>query len=290
MNVPKSFCLTLLLLLLLVASAVAQPISGRITDSRTQAALPYVNIGAVGHDLGTVTNEQGAYTLAFRQELAAATVRISSLGYAARNLTLAELAAQPNVALAPEAVPLAEVQVKGKALFRHTHTLGNTGNAEMATNTLRSNSLGAQVGTVIQLSRQPTRILNAVFNIARSSPGQVTFRVNIYRLGADGKPTEVKLLPRDVIVTSSIVRGPITVDLRADHLVLNEDLFLAIEMLKWTDPAPHDAEFAFSAALGYFHNEIYYRHTSQAAWKRASLGALMAGMQPRLSFYVTVND
>ena len=282
--------LALLLLLLLIASAVAQPISGRVTDSRTHAALPYVNIGVVGKALGTVADEQGAYTLAFQKSLAAETVRISSLGYAARNLTLAELAAQPNVALTPEAVPLAEVQVKGKALFRRTHTLGNTGNAEMATNTLARNSLGGQVGTVIRLNRRPTRILNAVFNIARSSPGQVTFRVNIYRLGADGQPTEVKLLPRDVIVTSSIVRGPITVDLSADQLVLNEDFFLAIELLKWDNPAQHEAEFAFSASVGYFHNEIYYRYTSEATWTKVSIGALLAGMQPRLSFYVTVND
>ena len=97
-------------------------------------------------------------------------------------------------------------------------------------------------------------------------------------------------MPRDVIVTSPIVRGPITVDLSADQLVLNEDFFLAIELLKWDNPAQHEAEFAFSAALGYFHNEIYYRYTSQAVWKRASIGALLAGMQPRLSFYVTVND
>ena len=286
----KCLYLTPLLLLLLIATAGAQPISGRITDSRTHAALPYVNIGVVGQALGTVADEQGAYTLAFQKSLAAETVRISSLGYAPRSLPLAELAAQPNVALTPAAVPLAEVQVRGKAQFRRTHTLGNTGNAEMAANTLGSNSLGAQVGTVIKLSRQPTRIVNAVFNIARSSPGQVTFRVNIYRLGADGKPTETRLLPRNIIVTSPVVRGPITVDLSADQLVVNEDFFLAIEMLKWTNPAPTGSEFAFSAALGYFHNEIYHRHTSQAAWKRTSVGALLAGMQPRLSFYVTVND
>jgi hypothetical protein len=284
------FLLPFLSLLLLVATAVAQPITGHITDSRTHAALPYVNIGVVGKELGTVADEQGRYSLSFRETLAAATVRVSSLGYASRSLTLAELAAQPNVELTPEAVPLAEVQVRGKSAFRRTHTLGNTGNAEMATNTFAANSLGGQIGTVIKLSRQPTRIVNAVFNVARSSPGQVTFRVNMYRLGPDGLPTEVKLLPREVIVTSPIVRGPITVDLSVDQLVLNEDFFLAIELLKWDNPAPHGAEFAFSAALGYFHNEIYCRFASQAAWKRSSIGALMAGMQPRLSFYVTVND
>lgn len=286
----KSFCLTFLLLLLSLASAVAQPISGRITDGRTQAALPYVNVGVVGKALGTVADEQGAYILPFQKSLAAEIVRVSCLGYAPRLLTLRELATQPNVALVPEAVPLAEVQVPGKAVVRRTHTLGNTGNAEIATNTLTHTSLGGQVGTTIKLSRRPTRLVNAVFNIARSSPGQVIFRVNIYRLDSDGRPTEVKLLLRDVIVTSPIVRGPLTVDLRADRLMLNEDFFLAIELLKWTDPAPTGAEFAFSAAVGYFHNEIYSRFASQAPWKRASIGALLAGMQPKLSFYVTVND
>ncbi|SFQ21329.1 carboxypeptidase-like regulatory domain-containing protein [Hymenobacter arizonensis] len=275
---------------LMVTAAAAQTISGSITNTATQEGLPYVNIGVVGKDLGTVSNESGYYKLVFRADLANDTVRVSSLGYRTRLLTLRELLAQPNVALTPESVPLAEVLVKGKSRFRRTHTLGNTGNSEMATNTLSSNSLGSQVGTVIKLNRQPTKLLNAVFNIARSSPGQVTFRVNIYRLDARGLPTETKLLNRNVIVSSPIVRGPITVDLSADQLVLSEDFFLAIEMIKWVDAAPSGAEFAFSAAVGYSHNEIYYRKGSQALWKRASVGALLAGMQPKLSFYVTVND
>ena len=85
----RFFYLTPLLLLLLVFPAVAQLISGSITDSRTHAALPYVNIGVVGQNLGTVADEQGAYTLAFREPLATAAIRVSSLGYAPRTLTLA---------------------------------------------------------------------------------------------------------------------------------------------------------------------------------------------------------
>ena len=280
----------LLVLLLLNIVAIAQPVRGRIINKSTQQGLAFVNVGVIGKALGTVTDEKGAYQLPFQKALATETVRISSLGYATRTLTLQELAAHPDVALVPEAIPLAEVQVHGKALFRRTHTLGNTGNAEMATNTLTNTSLGGQVGTVIKLSRRPTSIVNAVFNIARNSPGQVTFRVNLFRLDPTGLPSDIKLLPRDVIVTSPIVRGPITVDLSADQLVLNEDFFLAIEMIKWVDAAPSGAEFAFSAAVGYSHNEIYHRSVSQAPWKRASIGALLAGMQPKLSFYVTVKD
>lgn len=282
--------LLLAFFLLRTAATFAQSISGRITDAKTHEALLFVNIGVVGKALGTVADERGAYQLAFKENLANETVRVSSLGYAPRTLTLRELAAQPDVALTPAAVALADVQVRGKSGLRRTHTLGNTGNSDNATNTLGRNDLGGEVGTVIKLRRRPTRVLSAHFNIARSSPGQVTFRVNMYRLDSQGRPTDAKLLARDVIVSAPIVKGPITVDLQADQLVLSEDFFLSLEMLKWVDAADKGAEFAFLAAICYTGNEIYARRTSQATWERQSVGALLAGMQPKLSFYVTVND
>lgn len=274
---------------LLVVSAAAQPITGRVTDARTGQPLPFVNIGVVGKALGTVSNEQGQYGLAFQESLANDTVRVSYLGYQPRLLTLRQLQAQPAVALTAAAVALAEVRVAGKAQFRRVHTLGNTSNGETSTNTLSNNDLGGQVGTVIKLSRRPTRLRNATFNIARTSQGVVTFRVNIYRLDAHGRPTDTKLLTRDIIVTAPAVRGPLTVDLTPDQLILDENFFLAIEMLKWDNASPQ-AEFTFSAAIGYSNNEIYWRRTSQAPWERASVGAILAGMQPKLSFYVTAED
>jgi hypothetical protein len=279
-----AFCL-----FLTAAAALAQPISGRVTDARTGQPLPFVNIGVVGKALGTVSNEQGRYGLAFQEKLAADTVRVSYLGYQPRLLTLRQLQGQPNLALSPAAVALAEVRVQGKSQFRRVHTLGNTGNGEMSTNTLSNNDLGGQVGTVIKLSRRPTRLRSATFNIARTSQGVVTFRVNIYRLDAHGRPTDTKLLARNIIVTAPAVRGPLTVDLSADQLILDENFFLAIEMLKWENATPQ-AEFTFSAAIGYTNNEIYWRRTSQAPWERASVGAILAGMQPKLSFYVTAED
>ena len=281
----------LVLVLLLVPAVVAraQSISGRVTDAKTGQALPFVNIGVVGRALGTVSNEQGQYELAFQEKLADDTVRVSYLGYRPLLFTLRQLRARPAVALSPAAVALAEVRVRGRPQFRRTHTLGNTGNGEMSTNTLSSKDLGGQVGTVIKLSRRPTRLLSATFNIARTARGIVTFRVNIYRLDAHGRPTDTKLLTRNLLVTAPAVRGPITVDLRADQLILDENFFLAIEMLKW-EQASAEEEFTFSAAIGYSNNEMYWRPTSQAPWERTSVGALLAGMQPKLSFYVTAED
>lgn len=105
-----------------------------------------------------------------------------------------------------------------------------------------------------------------------------------------GRITDTKLLARDIIVTMPVVRGPVIVDLGPEKLVLDEDFFVAVEIVKWETTANSPSEFAFSASLGYTNNEIYSRQTSQAPWERISAGAVLAGMQPRLSFFVTVND
>ncbi|RZL13326.1 MAG: carboxypeptidase-like regulatory domain-containing protein [Hymenobacter sp.] len=275
---------------LLAVSAAAQPITGRVTDARTGQPLPFVNIGVVGKALGTVSNEQGQYGLAFQKNLANDTVRVSYLGYQPRLLTLRQLRAQPAVALSPAAVALAEVRVQGKSRGWRARTLGYNGASESTTLHLDAKSLGAETGTVIYLKHKPTKVLQANFNVARNQVGTVSLRINLYRLDAKGRPTNEKLLRREVIVRTAVAQGPLTVDLTPDNLLLTEDFFLSLEWVGGADADALHQGLAFSAGIGYADNDIYYRTTSQANWERLSAGAVLAGMQPKLSFYVTAED
>jgi len=290
---PPSLLLKRSLLFLVLVTAQlgqAQTISGTITDAKSQVGVPFVNIGVLGKTVGTVANEQGAYQLAVAGASPNDTVRISSVGFKPRNLTVRELTSQPNLALRPEAIALGEVKVRAKTLFKRTHTLGNTTNSETSTLTLSAKDLGSEIGTVISLKRKPTKVLNANFNVAYNRAGSLTFRVNLYRLLPNGKPSDVKLVTRNIIVTSAVAKGPIAVDLTADQLILDEDFFLTLEWIGGGDAKQVSNQLAFSAGLGYANNDLYLRETSQAAWERASAGAVLAGMQPKISFYVTVQD
>jgi hypothetical protein len=288
----RSSLLTFLLVLLATAAALAQAISGRVTDARTGQPLPFVNIGVVGKVLGTVSNEQGQYGLAFQEKLAADTVRVSYLGYRPLLLTLRQLQGQPNLLLSPAAVALAEVRVQASRRAWRDRTLGFTGNSENSTLSLEPKDLGAETGTVIYLKRKPTKVLRANFNVAYNRVGNVTLRVNLYRLDAKGRPTNEKLLRREVILRTTATHGPISVDLTPDNLLLGEDFFLSLEWVggAGTDAAALQKGLAFSAGIGYADNDIYYRSTSQAGWERISAGAVLAGMQPKLSFYITAQD
>lgn len=285
---PLRLSITLFILLLTVAAgAAAQSISGVITKAGSQEPVPFVNIGVPGKAVGTVADELGRYRLS--GAASTDTVRISSIGFRPRRLTGQALLAQPNVQLTEDAVALREVKVKAKGYFRRTRTLG-VANESSGTITLSATDLGAEIGTVISLKHKPTKVLNANFNVAYNRAGALKFRVNLYRLLPNGKPSTEKLVQRDIIVTSSVAKGPITVDLTADQLILDDDFFLALEWIGGADAAKVTNALAFSASIGYTNNDLYIRTTSQGTWERQSAGAYLAGMQPRASFYVTVQD
>lgn len=294
---PAPFPLMKKLLLLGIVGSLtahrvgAQQLAGTITDARTGHGLPFVNIGVVGKSLGTVSDEQGAYHLGFSEALAADTVRVSSLGYQPLRLPLRELRAQPSRTLAPAAVGLAEVQVQASNPLRRTRTLGYTKSKGASTVNFSSlKDYGAELGTRIQLRHRPTLVQSVTFNLAHNQAGKLTFRVNLYRLGANGQPTNVKLLTRDVLVTTDLAEGPVTVDLTADHLVLNEDFLLALEWVRGSDAQHLRESLAFAGGVGYADNDVYIRATSQAAWEPISMGALLAGMQFKVAFFATVKE
>ncbi|MGI4869964.1 MAG: carboxypeptidase-like regulatory domain-containing protein [Janthinobacterium lividum] len=275
---------------LLSLRAAAQQFAGTITDARTGQGIPFANVGVLGKSLGTVSGEQGSYHLTYQAALAADTVRISSLGYQPRQVLLRQLLAQPNVALAPTAVGLGEVSVQAKNPLRRARTLGFTKGDGNTTVNFHSQDYGAEVGTRIQLRHQPTLVQSATFCLAKNQAGKLTFRVNIYRVDADGKPTNVKLLTHDIIVTTEVTHGSVVVDLSAEKLVLQEDFFLALEWIKGSDATQLAAGLSLAGGLGYADNDLYFRQVSQAKWERASIGALLLGMQPKLAFFVNVKD
>ncbi|UOQ53813.1 carboxypeptidase-like regulatory domain-containing protein [Hymenobacter cellulosivorans] len=283
---------TILLLpaLLTALTSQAQTITGTILDAKTHEPLPYVNIGVLHKGVGTVADDKGTYHLPVGPTHATDTVRVSSLGFRPRLLRVQELRQQPTVELSPEAVVLREVKVKAKGLYKHTRVLGFKKPDGNGTLTMTSDDLGTEIGSVINLKSKPTRLVNANFSVAYNHSGPLTFRVNIYRLLPDGRPSEEKLLHRDVIVTSSVEKGTISVDLAPDQLILDEDFMLALEWIKGPEKAKVKSQLAFVAGLGYANNDLYLRKTSQATWERASAGAVLAGMQPKISFYVTAQD
>lgn len=291
--------LPLLLLWLAPTVARAQALVGIVLEAGTNQPVPYANIGIPGRNVGTVADEQGRYQLTYIAANLPDTVRLSSLGYEPRRVLLREMVARPQVQLAPAAVALADVRVQAPGLFKRRLTLGNTSHSEVIVAGMEAEGHGAEVGVIISLRHQPTKVQQANFHLLYQDSIDLTFRVNLYRLLPNGQPSNEKLNRRDIIVHSNSRPnnvGPLVVDLTADNLVLDEDFLLTLEWvaggMAQKSKQMHELRknVYFSAALGYFSQAPYVRKTSQGEWEKMSLGARLAGMQFKLGFNVTALD
>lgn len=280
------------LLSLLPSTAAAQLIVGNIVNSATQQPIPFVNVGLPKRGLGTVSDEQGHYQLRYNPAYAADSVRVSSVGYAPRMMPFAALLAGANVGLAPLPVSLTDVNVVATSGYSRTHTLGLDKPRPKVNFSLRSNELGTEIGTLIQVERRPSLVQSLHVVVAKNETAPLTLRVNVYRLDAQGQPTTEKLLQRDVLLTTGPPTGVLTADLTADRLVLTEDCLLAVELVKSSGPGTPDvSKLYFGGALGYG-GQCYARLASQGAWIKPTVksNVPLLGKKLQVAFYLTVKD
>ena len=100
------------------AAAPTGRVVGRVIDSATGAGLSSVSISVLESDVGTLSGVNGRFTL-LNVPVGAVTLRVQSLGYAAKQITSLEVPAggvvEQNIALDAEAVQLAAINVTAAA-------------------------------------------------------------------------------------------------------------------------------------------------------------------------------
>src|SRR4051812_32914470 len=78
----KKLLSTLTILIFWVTLGHAQVFEGTIKDAKTNAPLPYVNVGLIGKGIGTVTDADGHYKITFSSDND--DLKLSMVGYEAQ--------------------------------------------------------------------------------------------------------------------------------------------------------------------------------------------------------------
>lgn len=112
---PKTLIsFTALFLLLVICSSVQaqKNVHGTVTDVQTGETLPSTNILIEDTYRGTITNENGSYSLSIPDSLLPATLIVRYIGYQTKSLTItAESASQQDISLEPAVTELEEIVV-----------------------------------------------------------------------------------------------------------------------------------------------------------------------------------
>lgn len=253
-------------------------LSGVIVDAETQKPLAYASVGILEEPLGTLTNEQGAFTLTIPAAYPNKPVRISAIGYEPKEVALQELTdaatihKKIEISLQAKPVQLSEVKVKAtqwkkkklggsagpNTFFHHTFTAYQRPIQE---------SLGREVGVIIPNGNKQTFLSKLNFCLSNNQFEELKFRVNLYAV-KDGQPAES--LSSQEILTSvkNLKKGWVQVDLEPYNLYVSQDFVIALE---WVDATPRTApkSLTLAAMLPGFHT-TFYKNASQAKWAKMS--------------------
>ena len=239
-------------------------LQGRIIDAFTKEPLPFVNIGVLKKELGTVSNEDGFFFLEVPDLFAKETLRFSMIGFDERDFQVADLEAillsNNTLVLAEQTTFLEEVVLTAEKKW-DTRVSGNSTTSKLLITGFTSNQLGNEIALFVKVKKTPAYIDGIQFSVVENIYPEVRFRVNVY--SSDYRFPDENILKENIFITLKQSEGLISVDLKEYDILVDDDVFISLE---WIDEDLGSEGLWFSA--GVFGKSIYARSTSQAEWKK----------------------
>lgn len=274
----KSYFPYLLLLCFNIQFGICQvDLVGQVIDADTEEPLPYVNIGLVNKNIGTVTDEAGYFELEVHENgYAEATLRFSMIGFEPQDFTLQEYRDQKilTIPLKEKATALDEVVLTTKRNKYQTKILGNKTTSQLIYAAFTTNKLGNEMGFLVRGRKNPMILKKFNVSLVENDYGPIRFRLNFYDL-KDGLPNET-LLNENIIVETDIQSGIVSKDLTPYEIVIDQDFFVSIEWIEDLGPG----KLFFSG--GFFGSPLIAREVSQGTW--AKVGSASVGMNVEVRY------
>ena len=244
-------------------------IIGSIIYNKSKKPLPYVNIGILNQNLGTVSNSGGSFSLNISEDNFNDTLRISSIGFKPQVIpirTLVNQGTQLVIRLEEQIDELDEVVIKTKAYKQKV--LGNKTESKFIGTGFGYDQLGAEMGIKVNIKNNPTFVDSFSFYVThnRLSASSI-FRLNIY--SAESKKPGLNLLKENILVTINPKEtGKFTIELKEKNIVLYDDVYITLE---WVDiDGENNKGEAIFFPIGFFNSGTLYKSTSQAKFKKHS--------------------
>lgn len=261
MKVTSKF-FTLVAFIAFIINVKAQTkITGKLVDIKGNPVV-FANIGIINKAVGTVSNEQGVFTLNFPDDLFSDTMAVSCLGFKNQKQLVKSFMENlsknaGNILMEDEVMQLQEVQVKGDKL----HKIGSFNRNWRIRGFMESRDLGAELATFIyQKKEKRAHLVSFQFNLIKNDFDSLRFRINIYSI-KNGMP-DSNLMKGNEIFLLVKQNGVFKYHFKNDMYVTGS-FIVSIELLDIFGQANSKKLFEFSAEYG---DHYYQRLTSHDRW------------------------
>jgi hypothetical protein len=250
---------------------------GQVVDAAIKEPLPYVNIGLLNKNIGTVSDETGYFELEVNTEQNSRdTLRFSMIGFETKSYTLNDFINQNEIEvyLTEKSTALDEVILSSKRKKYQTKILGNKTTSKALYAAFTSNKLGNEMGFIVRARKHPMILKKFNISLVENDYGPIKFRLNIYDV-LNGLPNKT-LLTDNLFIETEESSGIVSLDLTPYEIIIDQDFFIAIEWIEDLGPG----KLYFSG--GFFGAPLFAREVSQGTWEK--IGTASVGMNVEVRY------
>ena len=188
--------------------------------------------------VGTLSDEDGSFSLEIAGTSLADTITFSSLGFETKSMVVKSLTTLPNtiIYLTEKAVLLKEVTVVQKKVKALTFRLGNTsmkGGVMQADTTYAGRSVALLIDNEEAKPERafPLYLEKASLHIMRNNLKSIRFRVRLNEVDANTGQPGKDMLEQNLIVESKMKAGWLEFDFSSLNMLMSKPFFVTFEQL-----------------------------------------------------------
>ncbi|HEX5024279.1 MAG TPA: alpha/beta hydrolase-fold protein [Agriterribacter sp.] len=240
-------------------------IIGRVTDT-TQSPLAYVNIGIKKKGIGTVSKEDGSFTINIPPEFQNDSLTFSIVGYYEVSLLIEELGSREEVTirLKEKVIPLKEVVVAGKKPTEKKYGIKRRGAIHFTDGIFKKDD-SFEIGQVINPGNALVQITSLHLHINSSRPDSANFRINFYRYDTDENVPRQRIIEKNIVQRHPIKEGWLKFDLSGDNIWVKGNVLAAIEFIP--EHKEDAKQILYEVKLG-GSSKSFFRKSSLGQWTR----------------------
>ena len=228
-----------LILILTIELAYSQTIiKGKILDQSNRKPIAYANIGIVNTGVGTISNEDGTFSLKLPDQNKNDSLLFSAIGYGRKNISIQSLiASDMTILLEQKITQLNEVTIPSKREKNKHFELGNSSyrGGVLETDTTYA---GASIALLIENKNPhheelefPIYLEAARIRIYRNNLSSFKIRIRIYSVDSLTNQPGIDLLDQSVVVEASMKNGWLEFDLSSFKFIVSKPFFIAFERI-----------------------------------------------------------
>jgi predicted alpha/beta superfamily hydrolase len=238
-------------------------IKGNIVDASNNQPLAYVNVGINKKNIGTISRENGEFSIKIPDENLRDTLSFSLVGFQQLDLPVKMLSDKKsvNIKLRERTVELNELTIRENRPIEKKFGIKKRGGPIHFTDGMFSQEDIFEIGQLIKLGRGPAQIMSANLYISSDTEDSASFRINFYRY--DGEKPSDRIIAKSILQKHPVKKGWLRFDVSDHGVVVDGDFIVSVECIP--DAEKTDRKLTYEVKLG-GSSKSFYRRNSLGQW------------------------